>query len=456
MTRKSLVLLSWLLVVAFVVGACASPTAQPTEVATEPPTEVPTEEPTEPAVDEEPTEVPTEVPTEAAESLGLPAPLDGMTWEEIVAAADGQEVTWWMWGGSTIANEWANGWLADKLKEYYNITMKQVPVSGPTEFINQVRDEKAAGKDTGGAVDIMWINGENFRTMKEADLLYGPWAEAVPSGQYYDWSDPALANDFGYPVEGYEMPWGSAQSAVVYDSARLPEPPRDMAAFVQWIKDNPGRFTYPALPDFTGSLAVRHFCYHAAGGYEPLLGEFDPELFEEEFAACWDLLNELEPYLWRKGTTYPTGSAELQDLLANAQIDLYMSYGGAAIKADVDEGILPETARPYIFESGMIGNTNYIAVAYNAAHPAAAVVTANYITGLEAQFYYRVDMLGSFPPFDIGTLPPEYQQKFQDFVEDLGPYTIPPDVREERKLPELQAEWLTAIEGAWEEKVQRQ
>ncbi len=431
--RKSLVVFSALIVVALVMGACAGPTPEPTEVPTEPPTEE---------------------PTEAPETLGLPAPLDGMTWEEIVAQANGQEVTFWMWGGSSVYNEWVNGWLADKLKENYNITMKQVPVAGPTEFINQVRDEKAAGKDTGGAVDIMWINGENFRTMKEADLLYGPWAESVPSGQYYDWSDPAIANDFGYPVEGYEMPWGSAQSAMVYDSARMPEPPEDMAALIQWIKDNPGRFTYPAPPDFTGSLNVRHFCYHATGGYEQFLGPFDQELFEEEFQACWDLLNELEPSLWREGTTYPTGSAELQDLFANAQIDMYISYGGSGIKSLVDEGTLPETARPHMLKSGMIGNTNYIAVAYNAAHPAAAVVTANYITGLEAQFYFRLEVQDTFPPVDLDSLPPEYQERYQAFADQLGPYTLPPDVRAEFKLPELQADWLTAIEEGWEENVQ--
>lgn len=33
-----------------------------------------------------------------------------------------------------------------------------------------------------------------------------------------------MANDFGYPVEGYEAPYGKAQFVMIYDSARVPKP----------------------------------------------------------------------------------------------------------------------------------------------------------------------------------------------------------------------------------------
>ena len=32
--------------------------------------------------------------------------LKDMTWEEIMAAADGQTINWWMWGGSDPINTW--------------------------------------------------------------------------------------------------------------------------------------------------------------------------------------------------------------------------------------------------------------------------------------------------------------------------------------------------------------
>jgi putative thiamine transport system substrate-binding protein len=39
--------------------------------------------------------------------------------------------------------------------------------------------EKAAGK-LDGTVDLVWINGENFLTMKREGLLFGPFAESLP------------------------------------------------------------------------------------------------------------------------------------------------------------------------------------------------------------------------------------------------------------------------------------
>jgi putative thiamine transport system substrate-binding protein len=104
----------------------------------------------------------------------------------------------------------------------------------------------------------------------------------------------------------------------------------------------------------------------------------------------------------------------------------------------------------------MIGNTHYIAIAYNAGHPAAAVVTANYIAGLESQFFFRIGQLSNIVPFDPEKLPPEYQERLAAAQEDMGPYSVSVEMRAERTLPELQSLWLTSIEEAWQEKVQRQ
>ncbi len=55
-----------------------------------------------------------------------------------------------------------------------------------------------------------------------------------------------------------ESPWGSAQVVMMYDSQKTPLPPQSIPDLITWIKANPGRFTYPAPPDFTGSAFVRH------------------------------------------------------------------------------------------------------------------------------------------------------------------------------------------------------
>ena len=81
---------------------------------------------------------------------------------------------------------------------------------------------EAAGKSAGGSIDMIWINGENFRTAKQARLLWGPFAEALPNLRSYD--PEVRKRDFGTAIEGYEAPWQKAQFVFAYDAARTPAP----------------------------------------------------------------------------------------------------------------------------------------------------------------------------------------------------------------------------------------
>jgi putative spermidine/putrescine transport system substrate-binding protein len=431
MRRRNLCTLTLLAIVALAANACSPATDQP-----EPPSSGLVE--------------PADGP---AAPLTLPGELDAMTWDEIVAAADGQTVNWWMWGGSDLINTWVNGWVKDELNDRYDITLNQVPVAGPTEFINQVLGEKEAGNHTDGSVDIMWINGENFRTMREADLLYGPWALQMPTSRYVNWDDDSIALDFGYPVEGYELPYGSAQFVMGYDSAKVPDPPSSIAELLEWIKANPGKFTYPAPPDFTGSVFVRHMCYYATGDHTAFLGDFDQALFEERFPACWTLLNEIEPHLWREGRTYPETVSALQELFANGEVYFEMSYDVGGVQSRIDSGRYPETANTFVFDGGTIANTNYIAVAYNSPHKAAALVTANFLCGLPAQLS-AAETLNWTTPLDLSRAPDEWQSAFTRLPR--GPTMLPVSVLNTHRLPELQSPWLIAIEEGWAENVLQQ
>src|SRR5690606_30411625 len=121
--------------------------------------------------------------------------------------------------------------------------------------------EKAAGKDMGGSVDLVWINGENFASMKSQDLLFRPgWAEKLPNWRYVDAASlPTVRTDFTIPVEGLESPWGMAKLVFFHDSARTDPAtmPRDARALLEWARQNPGRFSYPQPPDFSGSSFLK-------------------------------------------------------------------------------------------------------------------------------------------------------------------------------------------------------
>jgi putative spermidine/putrescine transport system substrate-binding protein len=237
--------------------------------------------------------------------LGLPAQVNALSWTEVLGIARGQTVDWFMWGGFPSTNAYVNGYVAPRVKELYGVKLRQVPVKDISEVVSKILVEKQAGKIKDGEVDLMWINGENFRTCKRNGLLYGPFADILPNQKYVDWSRPSVKNDFGEPVQGLESPWGSAQVVMIYDSRRTPHPPQTMGELLNWIRNHPGRFAYPAPPDFTGSVFVRHVFYHVAGDVQSWQATFDPKRFDKAAKKTYQALRELAPYLWREGKTYP-------------------------------------------------------------------------------------------------------------------------------------------------------
>ncbi len=374
-----------------------------------------------------------------------------MSWNGIVAEAKGQDVYFYMWGGSDVINNWVNGFYASRLKSKYGVTIEMVPITGAQVYVNKVLSEKQAGKNTRGAVDLMWINGENFKTMRQGNLLFGPYAHRLPNMKYLDASDPAFQYDFGYPVEGYESPYGAAQMVMIYDQARIENPPTSIKALIQWIKTNPGKFTYPAPPDFTGSAFVRHFFYYVAGGPSSLMGAFDQAKFDEVSAKFYKLMNELEPYLWRKGTTYPEDITKLNELFANGEVLLNFNYSPGDAASKVAAGKYPDSVRTFVFDGGTIGNINYLAIPFNSSAKAAAMVACNEMLSPEVQ-YSMAAVRNNWPlVVNVEKLPTEWKNKVNNIKRH--PSVLSGEVLSTHQLPELMADWLVAIEKGWQKNV---
>lgn len=385
--------------------------------------------------------------------------LAGMTWEEIVAAADGGTVNWFMWGGSDIINAYVSEWVGSRLQEEYNITLNRVGITNTVDAVNQVLGEAEAGQDDNGSVDMIWINGENFRTMKQGGLLYCGYLDLLPNMQYIDQDDPTIAFDFGTPVDGCEVAWGRAQVALIYNSDFVEEPPADMDALLEWVCENPGSFTYPAPPDFTGSVFVRHVFYNEAnkiyadeGGYEKLLGEFDEEVYAPVAEATWATLNEIEPCLWREGELYPRDKPALDQLYANTEVTFNVTYEPSQAGVLIDNGTFPPSTQTYALQSGTIGNVHYVAIPFNSPNKAAALVLANLLISPEAQLEKnRPDVWGVTTVLDQMAMPEDFQTAFSELPRH--PAVVSREELAEVALPELQSEWLVRIEQDWEANV---
>lgn len=368
-------------------------------------------------------------------------------WQAVLEAAEGQTVYWHAWGGDPKINAFID-WVGEQAMARHGVTLEQVKLSDTSEAVARVLGEQQAGRTTGGAVDLIWINGENFLAMKRQGLLSGPFAEALPNWPLVDVAGkPAVVTDFTEPTEGRESPWAMAQLVFEYDSARLPEPPRDAAALLDWIKANPGRFTYPQPPDYLGATFLKQVLHDTMADPALLQQPVDPETYAEVTAPLWTWLDAATPHLWREGRAYPQNEPALGQLLADGETLISFALNPGRASAVIAAGELPETVRTFVFEGGTIGNASFVAIPFNAAHEAGAKVVANLLLDPEVQARAQDPaVLGFQTVLDVAALPEADRARFDAL--ELGAATLPPAELGEALL-EPHASWMEAVTEDW-------
>ncbi|MBG9980283.1 ABC transporter substrate-binding protein [Facklamia sp. DSM 111018] len=374
---------------------------------------------------------------------------EALDYEEILKEADGSTVNFYGWGGDEALNKWLDEEFAPTLKEKYNITLNRVPMD-IDQILSQLLSEQQA-EASESEIDMIWINGENFKTARENDLLYGPFTDKLPNYQdYVDGEDAENTYDFGYPIEGYEAPYSKAQLVFIKDSSVTEKSPATAEELLNYAKENPGTFTYPALPDFTGSAFVRNIIYEFVDYEEFQDMEADKEVVKKAIQPALDYLNELKPYLWSEGKTYPSDGPALNNLFMDGEVAFYETYGAYDVANGIKDGSYAETAESFVFDKGTIGNTSFIAIGKNSIHKAAAIVAINEMLSPEMQLS-KYQELGEIPVLDNDKLKDEQQEAFA--AVDLGSGTIPQDELLEHRLPEMPAQLVPIIEEIWLEEV---
>ncbi len=291
-------------------------------------------------------------------------------WDAVLAAAHGQSVNWYLWGGSESINRFVDDTYGPTLKERFGVTLRRVPIADTVDAVNQVLAEDRAGT-ADGAVDVIWINGENFSTLRTAGLLYDGWGRSLPNASLVNWDNPAVARDFGTDVGAMESPWSSAQFQLVYDTERTAETdlPRSYAALLDWACANRGRFTYiaPGPGGFQGTRFVKGALFELSGGAEQWQ-TFEQARWDEWSPRLWDFLEQLRLCLWRSGETYPKDESELHRLFANDEVDFTITQAAVGPGALIAEGLVPDTAKAFVFDTNSIGDFNYVAIPANATN----------------------------------------------------------------------------------------
>lgn len=380
-------------------------------------------------------------------AMADPEPSD---WQSVMAQAEGQTVYWNAWGGDARTNRYID-WVAQQMQDQYSVNVEHVKLDDTGSAVARVLGEKQAGNDNDGSIDLIWINGENFAAMRESDLLFGPFAESLPNFALTNAdANPEVVTDFTLPTEGYESPWGKAQITFYYDSAQTETPPQDMQALLEWAETNPGQFSYPRIPDFTGSTFLKQALIELTEQDEELYQPVEESDFESVTAPLWAYLDELHPHLWRRGRSFPDSGPNLRTLMSDGELSLAFSFYPTDAAVAVMEYELPDSVRSYVLEGGTLGNVHFVAIPYNSPNKAGAMVLADFLLSPEAQAQKQsLTMWGDRSVLDIGHLDADAQALFEQG--DRHPSELPADALA-NTLPEPHPSWMTALQEAWLER----
>jgi putative thiamine transport system substrate-binding protein len=368
-------------------------------------------------------------------------------WQATLDAARGQTVYFNAWGGDERTNAFI-AWAGTQTEALYGVKIAHVKLTDTAEAVTRVISEKAAGQDSGGSVDMIWINGPNFLAMKDQGLLHGPFVAALPNAKYLDLS-PTSPNavDFTTPVDGMESPWRLAKFVFNYDTARVATPPATMADFVPWAAANPGRMTHPNPSDFMGATFLKQALVELTPDPVVLQSPATDAAYDAATAPLWAWYDALRPNLWRGGAAFPENQSIQQQMLNDGEVDIGLSFDPASAAAAIAQGLLPETVRVFVPQGGSLGNVSFVAIPYNAANQAGAKVVANFLLNPATQAHMQnIEVLGSYSVLDSAKLDDAARAAFAALptapalpnLDDLGPTVLEPH-----------ASWMTRITEDW-------
>lgn len=386
----------------------------------------------------------------AFHSTTMAADIDVADWANVTKMADGQTVYFNAWGGSEQINDYI-AWAGDTLKERHGINLVHVKLGDTANAVSTVVAEAAAGRTSNGSIDLIWINGENFASMKEQELLLAPdWVTQLPNWQFVDFeTKPTVTVDFTIPTDGLEAPWGMAKLVFFHDSARtsaddLPDSADELLA---WAKQNPGRFTYPQPPNFIGSSFLKQVLIETTENPEVL----QEPVVDAEFATItgplFAYLDQLHPNLWRSARAFPKDYPSMTQLLADGELEITFAFNPAEASNAIANQLLPDTVRSFTFSEGTLSNTHFLTIPFNANSKEAALVTADFLMSPEAQLRKQdVEIWGDPTVLAMDKLAGEDRDAFAEL--DLGVATLKPDQLGPALL-EPHASWMGRIETEW-------
>ncbi len=375
-------------------------------------------------------------------------------WDSVLQAAQGQTVNVNMMTGTVMA-EWLNADMPTAL-EPYGINWNLTVASNTVDVVNLISSEIGGGNTDNGSVDLAWINGENFVSLKNADYLYGPLLEYLPSYAYCDPDDPNTTTDCGVPTEGYEVPFQAVWDVFWGNTDVIPQSdfPTDPDSFLEFVQKYPGMFTYAQPGNYKGTYFVDTIIAGVCGSdvWDRLFSEaLEKEELRELISPALEYLRSLNPYLWNGGASFPSDGDQVIQLFADGEIACM--FETSMPQSYMDQGTISAATRPFFLTSGVIHDFWYMAIPSNAANKAAALVTMNELMKPYMQVA-QFNAVGYYPFSTYENMDAEGQEAYDAIEWTDG--LIEPEEMNDYAISQVNGENNDLIEELWMEEVNGQ
>ncbi|AXY25669.1 hypothetical protein CL176_06460 [Suicoccus acidiformans] len=184
------------------------------------------------------------------------------------------------------------------------------------------------------------------------------------------------------------IPYRGTAVYLAYNEDVVPEPPKTDEELYQWIKDNPGRFTYcdPSTGN-SGFAFVANAIYNQLPEEAATSGDAK---WVEEHQEEWDngiaLLQELHPHMYQTAGSvqYPHKNAGSLDLLTTQQVDMIPAFANMVLDQR-SMGVLPENIKLTQIEPSFLGGLAGFLMPTIGSDKEAAHSVIDYFLSYEAQ-----------------------------------------------------------------------
>ncbi|MBC2861480.1 extracellular solute-binding protein [Stappia sp. 28M-7] len=295
--------------------------------------------------------------------------------------------------------------------------------AGSQKILERFEAQKQAGSETWDT-DVAVVHEKFAGPMVSGGYLEA-YRDNISSGKLVTRANADMA--LGSNVKGYVMPMFNSQTALAYNPALLPNPPKSYEELAAWVKENPKQFGYNGIKGGASGVSFVMGWVYAFGDGDAAKLMNGP--FEEAETTKWDAAFDSLKEFTQNATLTP-GNAGTLDLLSRGEIaigpvwvDMFYSWQA--------NGQLPPEFKLVLPAPGMPGQPMHYVIPAKAPNKDLAEKFVELATSPKVQAEGIVKRFNWYPGIDAQHVQAEldaetWNKLFTDVTpEDLASYGKP-------------------------------